>query len=129
MIYNELNLQAFWWIFYADLYWVSPWTFWYQKVFFSRKGLSLLYRYPIKDSLYSQPSQIWCYNKKNFKWHRVIFQVLGYFSRNAMFLQLSEKKVLDPNGPYTSTFQTILKNVCLSVISEFFLSCVCLFSV
>ena len=39
-----------------------------------------------------------------------------------LFLQLLEKKVLDPNGPYVSTFQTILGNVCLSVISEFCLS-------
>ena len=39
-----------------------------------------------------------------------------------LFLQLPEKKVLDPNGPYISTFQTIPRNVCLSVI--FFLSVV-----
>ena len=40
----------------------------------------------------------------------VTFQVLGYFSSNSiftLFLQLLDKKVLDPNGPYISTFQTI----------------------
>ena len=30
-----------------------------------------------------------------------------------------QKKALDPNGPYTSTFQKNLKNVSLSVILEF----------
>ena len=48
--------------------------------------------------------------------------VLGYFSGNLMFpifLQLLEKQVLDPNGPYINTFQTILSNVCLPEISEF----------
>ena len=39
-----------------------------------------------------------------------------------LFLQLPEKMVLDPNWPYISTFQTILRNVCLSIISEFCLS-------
>ena len=34
----------------------------------------------------------------------------------------SRKKGLDPNGPYISTFQTILRNGCLSVISKFCLS-------
>ena len=32
----------------------------------------------------------------------------------SLFFQL-KKKVLDPNGPYKDTFQTILRNVCLSV--------------
>ena len=41
-----------------------------------------------------------------------------------LFLQLPEKRILDPNGPYISTFQKILRNVCLSVILEFCLSSV-----
>ena len=47
--------------------------------------------------------------------------ILGYFSSNHMsplFLRLSETKILDPNGPYISTLQTNLRNLCLSVISE-----------
>ena len=39
------------------------------------------------------------------------------------------KKVLDQNGPYISTIQTILRNVCLTVILEFSLpSSVCVFA-
>ena len=47
---------------------------------------------------------------------------MGYFLSNPMsplLLQLPEKKVPDPSGPYISTFQTKIKNVCLSVILEF----------
>ena len=33
----------------------------------------------------------------------------------------SRKKILDPNGPYKNTFQTVLRNCCLSVISKFWL--------
>ena len=36
-----------------------------------------------------------------------------------LFLQLAERKVLDPNGPHISTSQTKIRNVCLSVILEF----------
>ena len=46
--------------------------------------------------------------------------VLGYFSVTLCsyyFCNFPEKKILDPNGPYISTFQIILRNVCLSVIS------------
>ena len=48
---------------------------------------------------------------------------LGYFYSNPMFplfLKLSEKRVLDPNGPCINTLQTILRNVCLSVILKFY---------
>ena len=50
---------------------------------------------------------------------------LGYLSSKYMFplfFKHLEKKVLDPNGPYISTFQTNLRNVCLSVILESCLS-------
>ena len=51
---------------------------------------------------------------------------LGYFYSNPMFplfLQLPEKNILDPNGPYIHTFQTILK--LLSVVNFGVLSVVC----
>ena len=50
----------------------------------------------------------------------------GYFSVTlcSHYFCNFRKKVLDPNGPYISTFQTILRNFCLSVISEFWLSSV-----
>ena len=56
-------------------------------------------------------------------WHS--FGIFCYFSSNPtflIFLRLPEKKVLDPNIRSISTFQTILRNGCLSVISEFCLS-------
>ena len=55
--------------------------------------------------------------------------LLGYFAVTLYvptIFATSGKKVLDPNGPYINTFQTILRNVCLSIISEFFC---CLWSV
>ena len=39
-----------------------------------------------------------------------------------LFFATSWKKVLDPNGPYIISSQTKLRNLCLSVISEFCLS-------
>ena len=43
---------------------------------------------------------------------------------------ISERKVLDPNGPYLNTFQTILRNVCLPVILKFCLwAIVCCLSI
>ena len=53
--------------------------------------------------------------------------ILVYFSSKPMFplfLLLPEKKVLDPNRPYISMSQTVLRHFCLSVILEF-----CLLSV
>ena len=52
--------------------------------------------------------------------------ILGYFSSNPMFPLFLQppKKVLDPNGPYISMSQTEIRNVSLSVRSEF-----CLWSV
>ena len=50
-----------------------------------------------------------------------------YFSSKPMlllFLQLPEKRVLDPNGQYISTSQTKIRTVCLSLILDF-----CLLSV
>ena len=37
----------------------------------------------------------------------------------------SRKKVLDSNGPYIRPNQTEIRNVCLSVVWEFYLSFVC----
>ena len=54
----------------------------------------------------------------------VIFGLLFSNPMFPLFLQLLENNVLDPNGPYISTYQTILRNFCLSVISEFCLSSV-----
>ena len=50
--------------------------------------------------------------------------VLVYFSSKFLFLLFynCRKKVLDPNGPYISTSQIEIRNVCLSVILEFCLS-------
>ena len=39
-----------------------------------------------------------------------------------LFLRLPERNVLDPNEPYIRTSQTKVRNVCLSVIFEFYLS-------
>ena len=36
-----------------------------------------------------------------------------------LFLQLPDKIVIDPNGPYISTSRTRIISVCISVISEF----------
>ena len=49
------------------------------------------------------------------------FGVLFSESMFPLFLRLPERKVLDQNGPYLSTNQTKIINVCLSVILEFFL--------
>ena len=43
----------------------------------------------------------------NSSWFFALWEYL--FS---LFLQLPEKKVVDPNGPYISTFQTNLRNLC-----------------
>ena len=49
--------------------------------------------------------------------------LLAYFGPYVLTIfAASGKNVLDPNAPYISTFQTILRNVCLVVISEFCLS-------
>ena len=56
-------------------------------------------------------------------WLKICEHVLVYFFNKPtyvdIFFAISEKKVLDPNGPYISTFQSILRNVYLSVILEF----------
>ena len=47
----------------------------------------------------------------------VIECLLDYFSVNPMFplfLRLPGKMVLDPNGSYINTFNTKIRNVCLS---------------
>ena len=53
----------------------------------------------------------------------VTFQVTLCFN---YFFRLPEEKVLDPKGSYIRMFQTKIRNICLSVISEYFLlSVVC----
>ena len=49
-----------------------------------------------------------------------------YFSSNSIFELFCDfqKKALDQNGPYISTFLTNLRNVCLSIVSELCMSVV-----
>ena len=52
----------------------------------------------------------------------IIYWNFDFIFRKAMFpqfLQLSERKVLDSNGPLISMSQTKIRNVCLSIIFEF----------
>ena len=55
-------------------------------------------------------------------WKSKVFWVTFQVTLCSYYFCNFRKKVLDPNGPYISTFHTILRNVCLSVISEFCLS-------
>ena len=61
---------------------------------------------------------------KEFSVVRSMIYQVSIFSSNPVLtiFETSRKKVLDPNWPYINTFQTILRNVCLSVISKFCLS-------
>ena len=66
-----------------------------------------------QNLLYSGPKNQF-YIKLNFSTKRT---TLVFFSVNLccpLFLRLSERKVLVPNGPYTSTSQTKIRNVGLS---------------
>ena len=70
-------------------------------------------------------------------WSNSIEKVLNLVTKTKFYLKITKfvtinlfrqfyydfrKKILDQNGPYISTFQTNLKNACLSVILEFCLS-------
>ena len=59
----------------------------------------------------------WAFMKK-----RLLFWFILIINLCRHFFCGFEKKVLDQNGPYINKFQTILRNVSLSVILEFFLS-------
>ena len=55
-------------------------------------------------------------NKYKYKKYWCTFQ-LALYVPISLFLYCPERKILDPNKPYTSTIQTKLRNVCLSLYS------------
>ena len=66
----------------------------------------------------------------NAIWFYFVFWIFSYIIVDYLCLSccISTKfsqNVLDPNRPYMNTIQTVLGNVCLSVISDFCLSSVC----
>ena len=78
--------------------------------------LTIFFRYGIKIILWTFCT-LW----------QVIYAIVifvCYFSSNSIFELFCDfqKKALDQNGPYIITFQTNLRNNCLSVIQEFCLS-------
>ena len=46
---------------------------------------------------------------------KALYELHSEHSTVPTFMKLLNKKVLDPNGPYISKFQTILRNVCQNV--------------
>ena len=77
-----------------------------------------IYYYVYIDQIHN----LWKFGEAMFYQTQMPLFLLGF----PLFLQLPEQKVPYSNGPYISTFQTIL-SVCLSVILEFclLLSFVC----